>query len=439
MRLLLIISLVCLMSLSKAIGSTLQPTTNTTVQITGIGFPPEVIFFFFNLCTADGGVADSSTGIGIWCRNGGSPTQHSCWIASDDNNTDTVVNNRMTASDCVIITNPAGGILGFADVSATDSDSFTLNWTSVDGTQRVINYMALGGDIRGKSGAQAKPTAAGNQAITGAGAQPTCLLLITGGDDVIALDTNYAPRSGLCLGWATSATARGLSAWGERNARPVGDGCVYQRTTFIGAAMTNFVAGLADLVSLDADGATLNWSIVSVRASYYIWVALWGTDVSFKVGSFTSDTDLGAQVVTGVGFPPEAMIYVSNGKVASNFEQYDDHRYSVGAAISSAARACIWDGGDNGSVTTNESSLLDRDKVMEFAVEGGDSPTKTAEADLTSFDSDGFTWDWTDASPVAAQILYLAIKGAAAAAGSVGPLIDGPLLVGPLVGGRLVR
>lgn len=405
------------MALSSKIGSTLQRATNGTTQVSGLGFQPEVILFFWHLATADGGVADAATGIGVWCRNSGSPTQHACWMVSDDANTDSAGNNRGTASDCVLITGPTGTVLGLADVSASDSDSFTLNWSSVDGTQRVVNYVALGGDIRAKSGAQAKPTVTGNQGITGVGAQPTALLIITGGDNMTALDANDSVRASIGLGWGTSSSARGGSWWGQRSARTTGDGQSVQRTNLIAVSMSNLIIGTADLVSLDADGFTLNWTLVSARASYYFWVALWGTDIQVSLGAVNSDTDLGAQAVSGVGFQPEVLLLQSFARAASTVEQADQ-RYSLGAAKSATERAVIWAGGDNGAATTNESSYLDRDKVMVFATEGGASPTVTAEADLQSFDADGFTLDWTDASPGAFEMLYFAMRGAAGGGGA---------------------
>lgn len=407
------------MALSSKLGSTAQPGTNTTVQVTGLGFQPEVILFFWNLATADGGHADSAVGIGVWCRNGGTPTQHACWHVADDANTDTAGNNRGTASDCILRTSAAGTVLGLADVSASDSDSFTLNYTSVDGTAYVTNYIALGGDIRGKSGAEAKPTTTGNEVITGAtdgSTTPTALLIITGGDDMLALNTNYSARASIGLGWGTSATSRGGSWWGQRSGRTTGDGVVYQRTAIIAASTSNGVLGEADLVTLDSDGFTLNWTTVSTRASYYFWIALWGTGISVNVGAFNSDTDLGAQAVSGVGFQPEVLLMQSFGKAAAATVQ-TENRYALGAARSTTERAVIWAGGDWAAATTDESSLLDRDKVMLFATMGGASPTKDAEADLTSFDADGFTLDWTDASPGAYQMLYCAIRGATGGGG----------------------
>lgn len=398
------------MGLSTAVGTVTQPASNTTVAET-IGFQPEVILFFWNLATADGGHADAATGVGVWCRNGGSPTQHASFAVADDSNTDSLLNDRVTASDCIVITSPAPTVLGLADVSASDSTSFTLNWTSVDGTQRIVHYLALGGDVRGISGARTRPTTTGNQATTGAGAQPTALLTITPGDRATALDTNSSLGCGICVGWGTSSTARGVAGWGGRSGRTTGDGNAYQRTALVAASLSNVIAAEADLVSLDADGFTLNWTTVNARAGYFVWIALWGTSISCAVGSFTTDTDSGAQSITGVGFQPQALLVQSFQKAASATVQTGND-YSFGAAASSTARGAIWAGGANGSATTNESSIFDTDKLIEYADEGNGSPTKTGEADLTSFDADGFTLDWTDASPGAYQALYFAIRGA---------------------------
>jgi hypothetical protein len=55
-----------------------------------------------------------------------------------------------------------------------------------------------------------------------------------------------------------------------------------------------------------------------------------------------------------------------------------------------------------------------------FATPGGaGAPTLDAEADFTSFDSDGFTWNWTDASPGVYFITYFVMKGAVSAGDAV--------------------
>jgi hypothetical protein len=38
---------------------------------------------------------------------------------------------------------------------------------------------------------------------------------------------------------------------------------------------------------------------------------------SYKVGTFTRDTDTGSQVVTGVGFRPKALILWSNNRTVT--------------------------------------------------------------------------------------------------------------------------
>jgi hypothetical protein len=71
---------------------------------------------------------------------------------------DAQISTRYETTKCIVHTLDSGGITptsaGEADLSSMDSDGFTLNWTSTDGTARETLYLAFGD-------APAVPTAGG--------------------------------------------------------------------------------------------------------------------------------------------------------------------------------------------------------------------------------------------------------------------------------------
>jgi hypothetical protein len=73
----------------------------------------------------------------------------------------------------------------------------------------------------------------------------------------------------------------------------------------------------------------------------------------------------------------------------------------------------VWSGDQDTPTTAVNGNDLDRTKVIEMMVEGG-TPTLNAEADLASFDSDGFTLNWATADSTLRQILAIAIGDKAA-------------------------
>jgi hypothetical protein len=410
---------VLIVALSVAVSTTTQPATSlTTSTITGLSFAPKVLVLAWNGRTADGGGDDCSTGHGFAANTPTTgTTQVAIWNTSDDGVTTSVVNGRVTGTNCVVITSPTGTVLGSAVVTSWNSDGVTFFWANCDGTQRLINVLCLGGDVVGKAGATAKATALGTQTVTVADLIPTALLAVTAGDHATALDTNYVNSCSLVLG-ATDGTGQWATGWSERNGRADGDGLSYMR---LDQLLATFDAGdgvMSEAAFSSFDGTsggrfTVNWGAASARASYFIWLALAGTGVSFKAGNFQAETDAGSQAVTGVGFQGQAGVFASIADT-SNFVL--NAKYSLGLAASSSQRAALWAGGAFGAATLDESQYLKRDKVLLFATPGGaGAPTLDAEADFTSFDSDGFTWNWTDASPGVYFITYFVMKGAVSA------------------------
>jgi hypothetical protein len=401
-----------------AIVTTVQPTTNTTASITGLSFAPTVLKLFWNGRTADGGAADCSTGIGFAANTPGEgTTQAALWTTSDDNVPTSVVNGRVTASACVLITAPDGTVLGSAVVSSWNSDGVTLTWSNVDGVQRLVNVVCEGGDQVGKAGATARPTVAGNQTVTVGAFTPAAMLAATAGDFATALDTNFVNSCSVVLG-CTDGSGQWATGWGERHGRADGDGLSYMRLDQMLAAFDAGAGVMAEAnwVSFDSTSGgrfTVNWTVVNTRAGYYIWLALGGTGMSYKQGMVAADTDAGGQSVTGVGFRPQAGQFASI-RDTTNFVL--SSKLSLGAAVSSSQRFALSAFGEFGAATLNESQYLKRDKVMLFGAPSHGSPTLDGEADFTSWDSDGYTWNWTDASPAAYFMVYFVYKGTAAAA-----------------------
>ena len=129
-----------------------------------------------------------------------------------------------------------------------------------------------------------------------------------------------------------------------------------------------------------------------------------------KAGTFVQKTSPGAQAIAGLGFQPQLILFFSSGVTSSG--SYADHQNAMhGMTVGTAA-------GDNGSVSTssqdgqttgthNSSGRAAR-KAITFC-EFGDA--LKAESDLTSFDADGFTLNWTTADAVARIINFIAVDG----------------------------
>lgn len=127
-----------------------------------------------------------------------------------------------------------------------------------------------------------------------------------------------------------------------------------------------------------------------------------------KVGSFVKNTATGSQSVTGVGFQPKAIIFWTTGTTAGSDVWTVFSRAGVGFTAGSSNSYSVCGGSQNNVMP---SKCDRRIKAKAIMVSYGDN-TLFDEADLTSFDGDGFTLNWTTqlmASPIVVN--YLALGG----------------------------
>jgi hypothetical protein len=321
---------------------------------------------------------------------------------------------QTTTSDvrCIRVQDQTGATVHNADLTSFDSDGFTLNWTTANGTARVINYIALGGDITAWVGQISSKTTTGEQAYTGVGFLPTCLLLFkphgtgstpTGGGAVSA-----APA----IGWASGINDRGYLAGVEEDGAATSNSRRYARTGKCYGVInpTTPTSRLieADFVSFDSDGFTLDWTTASVTARTIIAVALNG--VSARAGSFEQRSGTGSQAVSGVGFPPKCVLFTGGNAIADETGTTDDLDLFFGAASGASAEGVMWAGSDDSADTSAADSAISTNSAIQARTPG--TAALLAEADLTSLDSDGFTLNYSTADSVARLNLFLALGDA---------------------------
>lgn len=128
--------------------------------------------------------------------------------------------------------------------------------------------------------------------------------------------------------------------------------------------------------------------------------------LSAFAGTFTKNTGTGAQAVTGVGFLPKILILWTAYKTAADAVS-SDYSYSWGMTTG-ASESYSASFSSQGGVGTSNNSKRGAAKALTVVQYG---ETTLAEADLTSFDADGFTLDWTTNSGGAQLIHFLALGG----------------------------
>ncbi len=388
------------MALSTFVGSLTVPNATGNQATTGVGFLPKFVFFWGNGYSADGDTAGPTSralaspywGFGV------SSTSRVAMTEGDDGVT---ANNTATdATKCIKRISGSTTIFA-ADLVTLDSDGFTLNWTTANATAFVVNYLAVGGADLTNVFLQSFTSAAGtgNQATTGVGFKPDAVWLM-GAD-------NSASNNSTNIGYAKSSSARATSS---QAANATTGGCV-QKTT---KAYTNLDGGSsvrceADLVTLDSDGFTLNWTTANANTHTIYALCLKGPAIA--VGAFTQKTSTGSQSTTGVGFLPKGITVVSAGLtagagIASN------QNCMTGAAASATQRGVVEYLAGSNSVSLLNRAQLYRIDQDQFAITTG---VVLGSADLTSFDADGFTLNYGTADATAREVIYLAFGDGPAA------------------------
>ena len=384
------------------------PAATGSQSVTGVGFQPKALIFFATMLTADGTQVDYNTMVGMSALS----TQECLLGGSSDDAAVTQNSDRISSNaDSIGCRGPADTILYRADFTSMDADGFTINWANV--TNGVdIHYLALGGaDLTNVFvGTFNKITTTGNQSVTAPGFQPDCIIFL---GQRLTVDVGSGTLLSYCVGAATSSTARWVSTFGAENGAATSDANSNQRTNQVLAIQNAAtLTSIADFVSMDANGFTINWSTATAVAERMHYLCLKGGQ--YKVGSFNQATATGNQAVTGTGFQPVGTLFTSFNAATSG-ANVTSARHSFGVGISSTDRRAIWSGALDASLLMECDQDSDQTKCLKLMTEG--TPTVNAAMDYVSNDSDGFTVNNTTADATAREILYLSFGNAKAGGG----------------------
>lgn len=374
--------------------------------ITGLGFQPKVLIFWTAGCTVDGTIQTQATSDARVCIGIASGT-----LAADQFAVSTTADTaggggrRVTQKSLLLVDAAGATVVSEASLASFDSDGFTLTWSTNSVTEaQIIHYLALGGtDVQAKVLSFLSPAGTGNFATTGAGFQPNVLMSI-GSITGSALDTasgNAVLRVGAGMSssnrWAIAMfTAQAVSspAWRwHRNDRFV--------ESVQGTGVSN---GEMDIVSLDADGFTLNETVAQAIRVGVLCLKVPGA----AVGTFTKPVGGGpaAGSVSGFGFVPSVVLLASDQDVnRANASSQTGARLGISAFTGSGAESSVISVAD----VANPVAFAYLEKTAKAAVKiNNATPVIDAEATGT-LDSDGFTLTWNANDAVATEFGYIAL------------------------------
>ncbi|MFQ5498286.1 MAG: Ig-like domain-containing protein, partial [Candidatus Zixiibacteriota bacterium] len=381
--------------------------------VTGVGFMPSAVIFFGNNQTLEGVKANATTFFGF----ASSATQErgmGQWAADASTG---LGGTRLAASGIVIVKDAVPTVSGEADLVSFDLDGFTINWSVNDGTANIIHYLAIGGDADSAFvGDFTFPATAGNVAVTGVGFTPKAVIMFGNSKMTAVPMTQARPFEKSFFGMATGSTSRTALATSFRSQVGKADKAMvdFNETRAIEILKRTAPVQIesdADFVSMDPDGFTIN--ALTVKKAFNVsFLAIGGNaNLNVALGSDTQPVAAGPKATAGLGFQPDGMLVMTVGNPG-------------GASVNGNIAFGASDGTSEGTIGAAALDNPPTDtKIDEFNVSTklirmftpGAIPTTAAEASLSSFDTDGFTLNWTTADVTPRKFLYLALKGGAVA------------------------
>jgi hypothetical protein len=149
-----------------------------------------------------------------------------------------------------------------------DADGYTVNYTTVPASAFLYGFLCLKG-IQAKIISFTSPGSTGNVGYTGAGFAPVAAIFSS---DCGVSSTANTANCRRMLGLATSSSNRGVCSWASKDAVSGSSNASHDldRTKCVkhiveGHGSPTFPS-VADLVSFDADGFTLNWTAADATA-----------------------------------------------------------------------------------------------------------------------------------------------------------------------------
>jgi hypothetical protein len=415
-------------SLSVASGAfdTGTGAVATTVVVSGLGFQPKAILFWWNGRTG----SVTASGRASHARGYGAATstaqRWAVYGSSQDAVANTVAKSAQINTACVGILTAAGAIDGLLDLQSLDSGGFTLVVSDAFATSYRVQYLVLGGSdiVNAKAGTITLANASGDQDFTDPGFQPDFLAVATAGRTTINGTIGADSQMSFGMGSGTAAARQGVLANSSNDGAATSATMTYCKSGEILAAPNTTASGLlfrATMTSWLSTGFRLNLTAAPGGAAICTYLALQGG--SYRVDSLATSLTLNATVVeSGFGFPPLGLVLASGltaestaGTITTNDQS------SVGSATSSSNRQAMGVMDQTGASTAEVVSTAVY--VDEVYVNLSTTGTVEGLADVSSMDADGFTLIMDQADAVAAFAFYAAF-GQATVPPGLGPAPD---------------
>lgn len=343
------------MAVSVKTGSFSSSTgaVSSTVAVTGVGFKPNAVIFWWSnrTVTTDTQSAATEATIGIgWMLNDnsdGAPTARRAMVGGSADAAATGDTWSISQNNACIVALAASAVIGVLDGSTFDSDGFTLVVDDAFPASVRIHYLALAGaDLTDfATGRSTISTATGNVDYTSAGFQPDFVMCVgTRGTAENAVQAHHV----LSIGAAISSTKRGtvsvVSFDNNTTMFTEGYGISSEILAIAAPAAANpqTLETRADFVSFLSNGFRLNYiETPGVATSQFMWLAIKGGQ--WDVYEALTQTDTTTDITATHGFQPRGGMVFSAMRGESTADVMTANLgLSVGGYDSDTSERCVF-------------------------------------------------------------------------------------------------
>src|SRR5574343_20388 len=409
------------MATKSAVAAGVLPQTNgNTVDLTvsGFGTVSAAIIIASNANSTSNPQDAARLSLGFW--DGVHSTQRCCYVISENNTSasqtvrfaDTTHAVRFAFDGTTAESNPTY----YTASAVTDGIRLTKNAGTVS-ADRYVTAILIGGASNVYVGSVSLGTGTSAIDVTAPGFEPSAVFFLSHG----CSDNEYTQGGLIGIGAAHYSSANVLTqasihfASVDAESAAQKSGCYVTETYCGGQYYNGAFSYYLTAGSFDASGFSVTPSASASSDTLYYLAIKFPDDDDFWLDTIDAKQSTGTQAYTGTGFTPQAIGLV--GSMATALDTHTDSgTFVFGATDRTTQRAIGIVDADN-VATSDTDSYANSSNVYYLRQDG---PSDEAIAAYSSFDSNGFTLNFSDGASAARKILAFAIGDSAGGGGATG-------------------
>jgi hypothetical protein len=378
---------------SQSPSTASSPTTQT---ISGLVFSPDACLYLNGFSGGDGSILNAGIGFGVGARQGDDvQVSFFSWVQNAVTTMDT--GRCYTSTYCVNQAFDNAVHERFTAVSTADGE--TRTWATNNTSTYYHSMMALA-EIGVHVGVLTVPNTTGSVTYYLPTDDMTGMMFFSSHNFTNEIYTEGNMIANVGFFDRTNVASR--SVWSENGVADADCGRIGSTTAIVDVYFDNAQWLKGSITSISGNALTINWTTVPSTAHNLYYVAF--SRCQCKTGTISAPAGTGTSATTGVGFTPKALILLHVG-LTSEGSHSVDCVWSMGWASSTTKRASFSFTDDDAAATSICYTEYEGDEIISGLTIAGASDLA---ADLSSFDSDGFTLNYTTTTS-GVKIAYLAL------------------------------